>query len=85
MDIILVNRLKDIRFNSEAEEEDNAREAIHEGVLFYICTSTNIYQETGPDNCCFSRPFDNQSQVRIRLETEAELKIQKIRLGTFDI
>lgn len=28
------------------------------------------------DNCCFNRPFDDQSQIRIRLETEAKLKIQ---------
>ena len=29
------------------------------------------------DNCCFNRPFDDQSQIRIRLETEAKLYIQK--------
>lgn len=28
------------------------------------------------DNCCFNRPFDDQSQFRIRLEPEAKLKIQ---------
>ena len=28
------------------------------------------------DNCCFNRPFDDQSQLRIRLETEAKLDIQ---------
>ena len=28
------------------------------------------------DNCCFNRPFDDQSQIRIRLESEAKLKIQ---------
>jgi predicted nucleic acid-binding protein len=28
------------------------------------------------DNCCFNRPFDDQSQVRIRLEAEAKLHIQ---------
>lgn len=28
------------------------------------------------DNCCFNRPFDNQSKLRIRLETEAKLAIQ---------
>ena len=34
------------------------------------------------DNCCFNRPFDDQSQIRIRLETEAKLKIQEeIRAG----
>jgi predicted nucleic acid-binding protein len=29
------------------------------------------------DNCCFNRPFDDQSQVRIRLESEAKLHIQQ--------
>jgi predicted nucleic acid-binding protein len=28
------------------------------------------------DNCCFNRPFDDQSQIRIKLEAEAKLKIQ---------
>ncbi len=29
------------------------------------------------DLCCFNRPFDDQSQSRIRLETEAKLIIQQ--------
>ena len=29
------------------------------------------------DNCCFNRPFDDQSSMRIRLETEAKLFIQE--------
>ncbi|MBL4903379.1 MAG: hypothetical protein JKY62_13905 [Desulfocapsa sp.] len=29
------------------------------------------------DNCCFNRPYDDQSQLRIRLETEAKLRIQE--------
>jgi len=34
------------------------------------------------DNCCFNRPFDDQSQLRIRLESEAKMAIQEgIRLG----
>jgi hypothetical protein len=28
------------------------------------------------DNCCFNRPFDDQSQLKIRLETEAKLSVQ---------
>ncbi|MCX6584691.1 MAG: PIN domain-containing protein [Candidatus Aminicenantes bacterium] len=28
------------------------------------------------DNCCFNRPFDDQSQIKIRLESEAKLYIQ---------
>lgn len=30
------------------------------------------------DNCCFNRPFDDQSQIRIRLESEAKLTIQEL-------
>ena len=30
------------------------------------------------DNCCFNRPFDDQSQLRIRLETEATLAVQSL-------
>ena len=38
------------------------------------------------DNCCFNRPFDDQSQLRIRLESEAKLKIQEdIRAGKFQM
>ncbi len=29
------------------------------------------------DNCCFNRPFDDQTQLRIKLEAEAKLKIQE--------
>ncbi|TDI72501.1 MAG: PIN domain-containing protein [Bacteroidetes bacterium] len=28
------------------------------------------------DNCMFNRPFDNQTQIRIRIESEAKLYIQ---------
>ncbi|MFO7884916.1 MAG: hypothetical protein R6U68_08850 [Desulfobacteraceae bacterium] len=36
------------------------------------------------DNCCFNRPFDDQTSLRIRLETEAKLDIQaKTRLSSF--
>jgi len=32
------------------------------------------------DNCCFNRPFDDQRQIKIRIETEAKLFVQeKIR------
>ena len=30
------------------------------------------------DNCCFNRPYDNQSQIRISLETQAKLYIQDL-------
>ena len=36
------------------------------------------------DNCCFNRPFDDQKQIRIRIETEAKLFIQEgILAGEF--
>lgn len=28
------------------------------------------------DNCCFNRPFDDQTSLTVRLETEAKLSIQ---------
>lgn len=28
------------------------------------------------DNCCFNRPFDDQTQIRIHIETEAKLYLQ---------
>jgi hypothetical protein len=38
------------------------------------------------DNCCFNRPFDDQSSLTIRLETEAKLSIQeKIKLKEFKL
>ena len=38
------------------------------------------------DNCSFNRPFDNQSLLTIRLETEAKLDIQeKIKSGYFSL
>lgn len=30
------------------------------------------------DNCCYNRPYDDQSQIRIHLETEAKLYIQEM-------
>jgi len=30
------------------------------------------------DNCCFNRPYDDQSRLMIELETNAKLKIQKM-------
>jgi len=30
------------------------------------------------DNCCFNRPYDDQSQPRVRFETQAKLYIQKM-------
>ena len=38
------------------------------------------------DNCCFNRPFDSQSSVRVKLETDAKLFVQlKIKEGKIDL
>jgi len=38
------------------------------------------------DICCFNRPFDDQSQLRVRLESEAKLSIQEqIRAGAIEL
>ena len=38
------------------------------------------------DNCCFNRPYDDQSHLTIYLESEAKLFVQKeILLGKFDL
>jgi predicted nucleic acid-binding protein len=38
------------------------------------------------DNCTFNRPFDDQSQLKIKLETEAKLFIQQgILVGTYEL
>lgn len=30
------------------------------------------------DNCCYNRPFDDQGQVKVRLEADAKLHIQEL-------
>ena len=38
------------------------------------------------DNCCYNRPFDDQSQIKIHLEAQAKLYIQaKIKEGVYDL
>lgn len=37
----------------------------HDGVLIYL------------DICCFNRPFDQQTQTLVRLQTEAKLAVQR--------
>jgi len=38
------------------------------------------------DNCSFNRPYDEQDDIKIQLETEAKLYIQdKIREGEYDL
>ena len=37
------------------------------------------------DNCCYNRPFDDQSQLSVRLETEAKLRVQYLmRTGVLE-
>ena len=38
------------------------------------------------DNCCFNRPFDDQSQLKISIETQAKLAVQNMVLdGTHEL
>ncbi len=38
------------------------------------------------DNCCFNRPYDDQTQIRISLETQAKLYIQEsVKKGTIEL
>ncbi len=38
------------------------------------------------DNCCYNRPYDDQSQIRINLEAQAKLEIQRqIRDGKAEL
>jgi hypothetical protein len=38
------------------------------------------------DNCCFNRPFDNQSSIRVKLETDAKLFVQsKVKAGEIEL
>ena len=40
----------------------------------YHTESVKVYL----DNCCFNRPFDDQSSLVVRLETESKLHIQEL-------
>lgn len=33
------------------------------------------------DNCCFNRPFDDQTQLKISLESQAKLAVQNMILN----
>ena len=38
------------------------------------------------DNCCYNRPFDDQTQLKIQLETQAKLQIQNdIKCGKYKL
>ena len=37
------------------------------------------------DNCCYNRPYDSQTQLSVRLETEAKLRVQQLmRTGAIE-
>jgi predicted nucleic acid-binding protein len=63
------NRLCSLQFPTIAD----ARSTGKNGNKFLQVNLMKIYL----DNCCFNRPFDDQSQLRIRLETESKLHIQE--------
>jgi len=44
---------------------------------FLIVCYTLLMKRLYLDNCCFNRPFDDQSQLTIWLETQAKLAIQQ--------
>jgi predicted nucleic acid-binding protein len=51
------------------------------GIIAFEVTMTKIYLDT----CCLNRPFDDQTQERIRLESEAVLAIlSRIEKGDWD-
>ena len=46
------------------------------------CVATRIYL----DMCCYNRPYDDQSQLKVAMETEAKLYIQDlVREGKIDL
>ena len=42
--------------------------------MWYNCRNMRVYL----DNCCYNRPFDDQGQLRVRLETLAKLQVQAL-------
>ena len=37
-----------------------------------------VYMRVYLDNCCYNRPYDDQTSTTISLETQAKLKIQEL-------
>jgi hypothetical protein len=65
-----------LRFGLEsAEERGSEREGGEgrKGIIWRESAKMRVYL----DNCSLNRPFDDQKQLRIRLETEAKLAIQE--------
>jgi predicted nucleic acid-binding protein len=52
----------------------------------YILLVVGDFMRVYLDNCCFNRPFDEQTSVIIRLETDAKLYVQElIRSGQLEL
>jgi len=49
------------------------RELLPRANICYISIMIRLYL----DNCCFNRPFDDQLQLKIKLETDSKLFIQQ--------
>jgi predicted nucleic acid-binding protein len=45
--------------------------------FFLLMSYINIMKRLYLDNCCLNRPFDDQRQLKIKLETDAKLFIQQ--------
>ncbi|MDX2303847.1 MAG: hypothetical protein NW226_13660 [Microscillaceae bacterium] len=45
--------------------------------IYFKYFSTHSSMRIYLDNCCFNRPFDDQSQIKIHLETQAKLYVQQ--------
>lgn len=57
--------------------------------MCYIITlrkTKEIFMKLYLDNCCFNRPFDDQSRIKIKLETDAKLFIHsKILIKKYEL
>lgn len=52
----------------------------------YIWKGNRKLMKIYMDNCCYNRPYDDQTYIRIHLETEAKLHIQQVvRNGEIDL
>lgn len=51
-----------------------------------VCCRGAIIVKIYLDNCCYNRPYDDQSQLRIHQEAEAKLYVQdKIAKGELEL
>jgi len=54
--------------------------------LSWLNNERDIMNKLYLDNCCYNRPFDNQSQSLINIETEAKLVIQNmVKRGIYSL